>query len=152
MGRAWVASLWARRSLLRGRATVRPGRLCRSSRQCWLLAARCGSVVRVGSIAPSVAPRPRRWSFRRRRSRVCPHVLRWHVVLPLWCRARRRSASSLPASGVLGPGSSLALTIALERGLPVWSAGPRPVGLGWRVCAFAGIPGWLCSPAQPSLF
>ena len=57
-----------------------------------------------------------------------------------------------PASGVLGPGSSLALTIALERGLPVWSAGPRPVGLGWRACTLAGVPGWLCSPAQPSLF
>ena len=57
-----------------------------------------------------------------------------------------------PASGVLGPGSSLALSVALERGLPVWSAGPRPVGAGWQPCALAGVPGWLCSASQGSLF
>lgn len=42
----------------------------------------------------------------------------------------------------LGPGSSLALRLALEARLPVWVAGePRPQGLGWAPLALAGVPG-----------
>lgn len=58
-----------------------------------------------------------------------------------------------PASGVLGPGSALALACALERGLPVWAAGPRcPAGRGWVPSPLAGVAGFLRPPAQPALF
>ena len=60
-----------------------------------------------------------------------------------------------PAGGAptLGPGSSLALRLALEAGLPVWVAGePCPSGAGWAPLALAGVPGWVLPPAQPSLF
>jgi len=51
----------------------------------------------------------------------------------------------------LGPGSALALRVALEAGLPVWVAGePRPPGSLWRPLALAGVPGWL-HPARPRL-
>jgi len=53
----------------------------------------------------------------------------------------------------LGPGSSLALRLALEAGLPVWVAGePRPSGAGWVPLALAGVPGWALPSLQPSLF
>jgi len=43
----------------------------------------------------------------------------------------------------LGPGSSLALSLALEAGIPVWVAGePRPKGPGWEPLELAGVPGW----------
>lgn len=59
-----------------------------------------------------------------------------------------------PASGLLGPGSSLALSVALERGVPVWCAGARPEGRGWSSLALAGVPGFVClsSLVQVSLF
>jgi hypothetical protein len=52
----------------------------------------------------------------------------------------------------LGPGSALALRLALEAALPVWVAGePRPSGPGWVPLALAGVPGWALPPAQVSL-
>jgi len=57
-----------------------------------------------------------------------------------------------PAGGVLGPGSALALSAALELGLPVWVAGSVcPAGLGWAALAVAGVGGFVCAPLQPSL-
>lgn len=72
-----------------------------------------------------------------------------------------------PAGGQLGPGSSLALSLALRRvwaGVAVFVAGPiapapvlyQPPGQ-WVPAAVAGVPGWLWSPApappaMPSLF
>ncbi len=57
-----------------------------------------------------------------------------------------------PASGVLGPGSSLAVRDALRRGLPVWCAGSQPsVSAPWSPFRLAGVPGFACFPA-PSLF
>jgi len=58
-----------------------------------------------------------------------------------------------PAGGApaLGPGSSLALRVALEAGLPAWVAGePRPSGALWRPLALAGVPGWV-HPPRPRL-
>ena len=58
-----------------------------------------------------------------------------------------------PAGGApaLGPGSSLALRLALEAGLPAWVAGePRPPGALWRPLALAGVPGWV-HPPRPRL-
>ncbi|UZX16819.1 hypothetical protein KQ693_12795 (plasmid) [Thermus sp. PS18] len=53
----------------------------------------------------------------------------------------------------LGPGSSLALRLALEARLPAWVAGePRPSGPGWAPLALAGVPGWVLYPIQSSLF
>ncbi len=53
----------------------------------------------------------------------------------------------------LGPGSSLALRLALEARLPVWVAGePRPQGPGWVPLSLAGVPGWVLHPVQSSLF
>jgi hypothetical protein len=53
----------------------------------------------------------------------------------------------------LGPGSSLALRLALEARLPAWVAGePRPQGPGWAPLALAGVPGWVLHPVQSSLF
>ncbi|BDG30282.1 hypothetical protein TthSNM76_24920 (plasmid) [Thermus thermophilus] len=60
-----------------------------------------------------------------------------------------------PAGGApaLGPGSSLALRLALEARLPVWVAGePRPQGPGWVPLALAGVPGWALLPIQGGLF
>lgn len=64
-----------------------------------------------------------------------------------------------PAGGQLGPGSSLALSLALRRvwsGVAVFVAGPtapapvlyQPPGT-WQPAAVAGVPGWLWSPAPP---
>jgi hypothetical protein len=47
-----------------------------------------------------------------------------------------------PASGVLGPGSTLALECALNASLPVWVAGHRAPSSAWSVCILAGVPGW----------
>jgi hypothetical protein len=47
-----------------------------------------------------------------------------------------------PASGVLGPGSSLALECALNASLPVWIAGDRAPSSAWSACILAGVPGW----------
>ena len=56
-----------------------------------------------------------------------------------------------PASGVLGPGSSLAVREAFRRGLPVWCVGPRPsVSASWSPLRLAGLPGWAWWP-EPRL-
>jgi hypothetical protein len=47
-----------------------------------------------------------------------------------------------PASGVLGPGSSLALECALNASIPVWVAGHRAPSSAWSVLDLAGVPGW----------
>ncbi len=62
-----------------------------------------------------------------------------------------------PASGEFGPGSLLALRLALRAGLPVFAAGRAapPLGSGWVAATVAGVSGWLRpSPAaaQASLF
>ena len=79
------------------------------------------------------------------------------AALSVRTRAVVSGASALlvfpPASGVLGPGSALALSVALELGLPVWVAGSlSPAGLSWVASPVAGVPGFVCVPAQPSLF
>jgi hypothetical protein len=61
-----------------------------------------------------------------------------------------------PLSGVLGPGSSLAVRVAVAALLPVWVAGvvvPSGFGVVWVPCVVAGVPGFLhAPPLQPSLF
>ena len=47
-----------------------------------------------------------------------------------------------PASGVLGPGSTLALECALNASIPVWVAGHRAPSSAWSVLVLAGVPGW----------
>ena len=47
-----------------------------------------------------------------------------------------------PASGVLGPGSTLALECALNASIPVWVAGDRAPSSAWSACILAGVPGW----------
>ena len=57
-----------------------------------------------------------------------------------------------PAGGALGPGSALALRLALSRGVPVFVAGPlAPARSGWAAATVAGVAGWLHLPA-PALF
>ena len=57
-----------------------------------------------------------------------------------------------PAGGVLGPGSALALRLALSRGVPVFVAGPvAPARSGWAAATVAGVSGWVFV-GQPSLF
>jgi hypothetical protein len=56
-----------------------------------------------------------------------------------------------PASGVLGPGSTLALECALNASLPVWIAGDRAPSLAWSVLNLAGVPGWFLG-VPPTLF
>ena len=56
-----------------------------------------------------------------------------------------------PASGVLGPGSSLALQTALDSGLPVWCAGAHAPSLAWSGFNLAGVAGWFFGP-PPTLF
>ena len=57
------------------------------------------------------------------------------------------------ASGVLGKGTGLAVSTALELSLPVWVAGPIcPIGIGWKSWELFGISGWLCIPLQLGLF
>jgi hypothetical protein len=47
-----------------------------------------------------------------------------------------------PVSGVLGPGSTLALECALKASIPVWVAGHRAPSSAWSVLVLAGVPGW----------
>lgn len=67
-----------------------------------------------------------------------------------------------PPAGELGPGSVLALSLALRRawaGVPVFYAGPaapptvayQPPG-SWQPAAVAGVCGWCWSPPMPMLF
>jgi len=57
-----------------------------------------------------------------------------------------------PASGVLGPGSSLALSTAFRLSIPIWLAGPvSPQGANWSAHSIASVQGWLHYP-QPTLF
>ncbi|AEV17302.1 hypothetical protein TCCBUS3UF1_p60 (plasmid) [Thermus sp. CCB_US3_UF1] len=60
-----------------------------------------------------------------------------------------------PPSGgapALGPGSSLALSLARGAGLPVWVAGEPSPGPGWLPLSLAGVPGWVLLPVQNKLF
>lgn len=57
-----------------------------------------------------------------------------------------------PKSGVLGVGSSLALSTALELALPVWVAGSKPLGFNWQSYCIGGVSGWLCIHFQTALF
>ena len=61
---------------------------------------------------------------------------------------------AFPATaGTLGKGTGLAVTTALELGLPVWVAGPVcPVGAGWEPCGLFGVEGWVSIPSQTRLF
>jgi hypothetical protein len=61
-----------------------------------------------------------------------------------------------PVGGLLGPGSSLAVRVAVAALLPVWVAGvvvPSGFGVVWVACVVAGVPGFLhVLPLQPTLF
>ena len=58
-----------------------------------------------------------------------------------------------PAGGVLGKGTGLAVSVALELSLPVWAAGPVcPTGIGWKSWELFGVDGWLYIPLQTRLF
>jgi len=49
----------------------------------------------------------------------------------------------------LGPGSSLALSVAAKAGIPVWVAGePKPNGHGWAPLELAGVAGWGLAQAR----
>ena len=57
------------------------------------------------------------------------------------------------ASGVLGKGTGLAITTAIEFSLPVWVAGSIcPNGIGWKSYELFGVVGWLHTPLQNRLF
>ena len=116
-------------------------------------------------------------------SRLVPPAYLALSTMPrvLVCRAYDRSAHALaqrtrrvvefaqavavfPPAGQLGPGSSLALSLALRRawsGVAVFYAGPvpppavqyQPPGT-WHSAAVAGVAGWLWSPLpdMPPLF
>ena len=57
------------------------------------------------------------------------------------------------AGGVLGKGTGLAVSVALEFYLPVWVAGPvYPIGISWKSYELFGVAGWLCIPLQIGLF
>ena len=56
-----------------------------------------------------------------------------------------------PGSGVLGPGSTLALECALNASLPVWVAGHRAPSSAWSALNLAGVPGWFLG-VLPTLF
>ena len=56
-----------------------------------------------------------------------------------------------PGSGVLGPGSSLALSCALNASIPVWVAGHRAPSSAWSGFNLAGVPGWFFG-FPPTLF
>ena len=47
-----------------------------------------------------------------------------------------------PGSGVLGPGSTLALECALKASIPVWVAGHCAPSPAWSVLDLVGVPGW----------
>ena len=57
-----------------------------------------------------------------------------------------------PASGVLGPGSTVALNTALNLFLPIWCAGVAPTSSNWQPHTLCGVSGWLWLPSQASLF
>ncbi len=92
---------------------------------------------------------------------ACPsaHVLHAQSQQPRHLAARTRAvvigASALvvfpPSSGVLGPGSTLAVSCAIAQNLPVWVAGPSAPGAGWVSQKLAGLSGFLYAP-QSSLF
>ena len=80
-----------------------------------------------------------------------------HAALAVRTRAVVSGASCLLAfpcsSGVLGKGTRLAVTTALELSLPVWVAGPVcPFGIGWKSSELFGVLGWLNIPLQTHLF
>ena len=57
------------------------------------------------------------------------------------------------AGGILGKGTGLAVSVALELSLPVWLAGPVcPIGIGWKPWGLFGVDGWLYMPLQIGLF
>jgi hypothetical protein len=56
-----------------------------------------------------------------------------------------------PGSGVLGPGSTLALECALKASIPVWVAGRRAPSSAWSALDLAGVPGWFLGVPE-SLF
>jgi hypothetical protein len=54
-----------------------------------------------------------------------------------------------PASGVLGPGSTLAIKTAVAAFMPVWVGGSVCPGVsGWVRSSLAGVPGWYFAPPQ----
>lgn len=56
------------------------------------------------------------------------------------------------AGGAFGPGSALALRLALGRGVPVFVAGPlAPAGTGWQSVTLQAVAGWLHLP-ETALF
>jgi hypothetical protein len=58
-----------------------------------------------------------------------------------------------PASGVLGRGSSLAVSVARSEGVPVWVCSPLPpLGSGWQPHRWLGVHGWLLNNPQGVLF
>lgn len=58
-----------------------------------------------------------------------------------------------PESGVLGRGTSLAVSTAVAAGLPVFVVSPTaPAGAGWVQSSFAGVSGWSFMPSQTALF
>jgi hypothetical protein len=56
-----------------------------------------------------------------------------------------------PATQTLGPGSYLALSIAIEHNLPVFCAGIQPSKANWQPFTLASIAGYLLLP-QSRLF
>ena len=79
------------------------------------------------------------------------------AALAVRTRAVVSGASCLLAfpsvGGVLGKGTGLAVSVAIELSLPVWVAGSVcPIGFGWKSCELFGVAGWLCMPLQSRLF
>ena len=66
--------------------------------------------------------------------------------------AARAVAIFPPASGDLGPGSALALRLALGRNLPVFVAGPVRPAPQFDPAHLGGVSGWLFLPPMPTLF
>ena len=56
-----------------------------------------------------------------------------------------------PDSGILGPGSSLALTTAIKHNLPIFCAGIKPTQADWQPYMLAGVAGFVLLP-QSKLF
>lgn len=81
--------------------------------------------------------------YRARLARRTQAVVLGHPALGL---GRASFLIVFPPEGgapALGPGSSLAMRLALGAGIPVWVAGePRPSGPGWEPLELAGVPGW----------
>lgn len=109
-------------------------------------------VTRVPALAAAT------WGQRPARSRVVVAAGQYPSDLATRTRVVVQHAAAVavfpPAggAGLLGPGSLLALRLALSRGVPVFVAGPvAPVGPGWAAATVAGVAGWLWLPA-PTLF